>query len=80
MTPAELRAFNAGVRAVLTIASRSAAVLASSTKRPLAVGFAIEGLQELAEAGAALLLTDPPATISGQKHSNAIAPGATTKS
>ena len=58
MTAAEVRAYNRGVADVLAIARRSADVLASSTKRPLAEGFAIEALRELAEAGAALLLPE----------------------
>ena len=49
MTTAEIRTYNCGV----------ADVLAASTTRPLAEGFAIEALQELATAGAALLLPMP---------------------
>ena len=63
MTVAEVRAYNRGVADVLAIARRSADVLASSTTRPLAEGFAIEALRELAEAGAALLLPGPVAQL-----------------
>lgn len=60
MTAAETVAYNQGVRAVLALASQSAQTLAARTTRPLHEGFAIEALQALAEAGAALLMPIPP--------------------
>ncbi len=59
MTPAEVRAFNAGIRLALAMARHTADVLASSTTRPLHTGFAVEALDAFADAGAALLLPEP---------------------
>ena len=55
MTPAEARAFNSGVLAVLAIASKSAATLARDPRR-IPISFATAALAELAEAARTLLL------------------------
>lgn len=63
MTPAEVRAYNAGVLAVLDLARATSAAMA-----PVAVhcitrlGFAMEALDALAEEGEALLLPLPSPT------------------
>lgn len=63
MTPAEVRSYNAGVRAVLAIARATSAALApAAVTRGTRIGFAMEALDALAQEGAALLLqpTSPP--------------------
>ena len=59
MTAAEVRAFNAGVRAALAMAKHIADAIAARSLRPLHDGFAVEALDAFAEAGAALLLPEP---------------------
>lgn len=56
MTHIEAAAYNAGVLAVLDLARQSAQAIARRSRRPLYEGFAAEALDELAEAGRALLI------------------------
>lgn len=56
MTPGEITAYNQGVMAVLDLASRTARSIAATTRRPIAEGFAVAALEELAAAGNGLLL------------------------
>lgn len=58
MTPAEIQAYNEGVRAVLDIARRAAAAIASTSRRRVHEDFAIAALAELADVGRGLLMTD----------------------
>jgi len=56
-TPAEIDAYNAGVHAVLDLASRSAASIdAIVVLKPTRFNFAAEALRGLAEEGRALLM------------------------
>lgn len=64
MTLAELRAYNAGVRDVLAIVEQSADAIERTTRRPIAEGFAIAALRELADAGRLFL---KPAPRAGQE-------------
>ena len=60
MTRAEAVAFNAGVQAVLAIAARTAEAISRTTQRRVHEEFAVAALEELAEAGKALLLPVEP--------------------
>jgi hypothetical protein len=59
MTHAEALAFNQGVEAVLSIARRSAAAIAGTSRRRVHEDFAVAVLSELAEAGRTLLVPVP---------------------
>ncbi len=60
MTRAEIIAYNAGVRDVLALARRSAAMIETKGTRPLHLGFAVEALRALADEAEALIRTVPP--------------------
>ena len=63
MTPAEIRAFNTGVEAVLALACVTSAALALKlSKMPTRINFAMGALAGLAEEGRALLLPISPHT------------------
>ena len=70
MTAAEVRAYNAGVRAALAMAKHTADALALRSSRPLHDGFAVEALDAFAQAGTALLLPAPvgDAAPAGASH------------
>jgi hypothetical protein len=69
MTHGEIEAFNAGVRAVLQAASKSAdAIEAMSSFKITRAGFAVVALRELAEAGVELLLGEPARAQEPSKH------------
>lgn len=57
MSPAEIHAYNDGIRAVLAISQRSAEAIATKAKRRAHEDFAIVALAEIAEAGRALLIS-----------------------
>jgi hypothetical protein len=59
MTRAEALAFNNGVEAVLEIARRTAAAIASTSRRRVHEDFAVAALSELAESARALLVAIP---------------------
>ena len=60
MTPAETRAYNAGVAAVLDLAAVTSDALAPRlTRQPTRINFAMGALDGLAEEGRALLLPVP---------------------
>lgn len=56
-SPAEIAAFNSGVEAVLAIARRSSASIAATSRRRHHEEFAVVALDELGNAGRALLLS-----------------------
>ena len=65
MTAAEIRAFNAGVAAVLALAQASAdAVTAKLVEKPTRFNFAVGALASLADEGRALLISPAPAAPS----------------
>ncbi len=59
MTKAETLAYNRGVEAVLAIARKTAASIASTSRRRVHEDFAVAALTELAEAARTLLLPVP---------------------
>ena len=59
MTLAELRAYNAGVAAVLAIADQAAGAIERTTQRPIAEAFAVAAMRELADSGRLLLVPEP---------------------
>lgn len=66
MTPAQVQAFNEGVRTVLRIAGTVAdAIERADGYKPTRGGFAVAALRELAEAGQGLLLLPERAPSAG---------------
>ena len=59
MNPGEIEGYNRGVADIVHVAAIPAFPIKATTKRPIAEGFAICVLEELAAAGAALILPHP---------------------
>ncbi|WP_131113096.1 hypothetical protein [Lichenihabitans psoromatis] len=68
MNRTNVAAYNAGVRAVLDLAERTAARFEASGQRQLHIGFAVEALRALVAEEPALRLNDQPAATMEERH------------
>lgn len=77
MTREEAVAYNRGVAAVLDIAERTAAAITATSMRRVHEDFAVAALDELAQAGRALLLPvdpEPPSPMPADRQPKPDAP------